>query len=90
MNNPDAFAERLARVVNAMARCAAAIHAMIATWLYEIERTLAPLADQVVELVHAVEDAKRIQRRHPHPPRVLVLRAQTVWRWRWSPLYGRR
>lgn len=90
MNESDAFAEWLVRVVDAMNRVATAMENLIAAWLYEIERTLAALADQVLELVHAVEGAKRIQRRHPHPPRVLALREQAVWRWRWSPMYGRR
>ncbi len=89
MNNAD-FAEWLGEVIASMNRLATAIENCIAAWVYEIERTLAPSADQVIELVHAVEEAKRIQRCHPHPPRAIVRTSQTVRRWVWSPLYGKR
>lgn len=90
MNESDTFDEWLGRVVGAMNRFAKAVLDLAAAWLYEIERTLASLADQVIELIHAVEEGKRLQRRHPHPPRMLALRERVIWRWQWSPMYGRR
>lgn len=93
--------EQIDRACEALRQLAEAIHEMceriVEAW-HRWAQELAAICQRIVGWVRDVAQQERCCGQWPtlnrRAPRLLgradVMRARTIWQWRWSPMYGRR